>query len=43
VVFGPFLADRGFMDVVNSMEELGLQVKMPAFHKGKKQFSTQSI
>jgi hypothetical protein len=35
------IVDRGFRDAVNSMEELGLQVKMPAFLKGKKQFSTQ--
>ncbi len=35
------IVDRGFRDAVNSMEELGLQVQMPAFLKGKKQFSTQ--
>jgi hypothetical protein len=35
------IVDRGFRDAVYSMEELGLQVKMPAFLKGKKQFSTQ--
>ncbi len=35
------IVDRGFRDAVNSMEELGFQVKIPAFLKGKKQFSTQ--
>lgn len=35
------IVDRGFRDAVNSMEELGLCVEIPAFLKGKKQFSTQ--
>lgn len=35
------IVDRGFRDAVDSMEELGLSVEIPAFLKGKKQFSTQ--
>ena len=35
------IVDRGFRDAVHVMEELELQVKVPAFLKGKKQFSTE--
>ena len=35
------IVDCGFRDAVHVMEELELQVKIPAFLKGKKQFSTE--
>ena len=35
------IVDRGFRDAVHVMEELELQVKIPAFLKGKKQLSTE--
>ncbi|CAF1659052.1 unnamed protein product [Adineta ricciae] len=35
------IVDRGFRDAVSAMEELGLCVEIPAFLKGKRQFSTQ--
>ena len=35
------IVDRGFRDAVNSMEELGLRIEIPAFLRGKQQFTTQ--
>ena len=36
-----FIVDRGFNDVLEFLQELGIDVKMPSFLKGKKQHSTQ--